>query len=118
MAQQRRVFRIAEKIRNHLALELLQLADKRFFLVTITSVVVSPDLRQAKVYWTITDPEHRRKDASEAFSSAEGLLRRSLGKELGVRYMPELRFYYDDTLDTQDNVDRLFDRIKEQRGEE
>jgi ribosome-binding factor A len=118
MAQQRRVFRVAEKIRNTLASELLHLADKRFFLVTITSVVVSPDLRQAKVYWTVTDPDARKAEVEEAFASAEGLLRRSLGKELDVRFMPELRFYYDDTLDTQAHVDELFERIKEQHGDD
>jgi ribosome-binding factor A len=92
-------------------------ADPRFNLVTITSVMVSPDLRNAKVYWVVSflsgvDRDERIAEVAEAFHSAEGLFRRMLGKQLGVRFVPEVRFYYDDTLDTVEHVERLMERIK------
>jgi ribosome-binding factor A len=79
--------------------------------------MISPDLRQAKVYWVVSFPsdadrEARIAEVNEAFGNAEGLFRRLLGKELGIRFVPILRFYYDDTLDTVEHVERLMGRIK------
>lgn len=111
MAKQRRIHRVAEKVRESVAMELQRLADPRFSLVTITSAVASPDLRNVKVYWMVTGGEERRAEVAEAFESAMGAFKRIVGRELGIRFVPELTFYYDDTLDTSEEVQRLFDRI-------
>ncbi len=113
MAKSRRVYRVAEQIRNTIALELNRVADPRFHLVTITAVVVSPDLRSAKVYWVSSGSSQRRRDVQEAFESAHGYFRRAVGETLGIRFVPELKFFYDDTLDTQEEVERIMARIHE-----
>ncbi len=117
MARNRRVFQIAERIRELTAQYLIQSADPRFNLVTITSVMVSPDLGSAKVYWVVSflsdvDRQARIDEVDEAFEAAQGHLRSTLGKQLGIRFVPQLRFYYDDTLDTVEQVERLMGRIK------
>jgi ribosome-binding factor A len=117
MAGSRRVYQVGERIKELIAEHLVHTADPRFNLVTITSVMVSPDLRNAKVYWVVSflsgvDRDERIAEVAEAFHSAEGLFRRMLGKQLGVRFVPEVRFYYDDTLDTVEHVERLMERIK------
>lgn len=117
MAGSRRVYQVGERIKELIAEHLLHTADPRFSLVTITSVMVSPDLRMAKVYWVVSllsgvDREERISEVTEAFHSAEGLFRRLLAKQLGVRFVPEVRFYYDDTLDTVEHVERLMSKIK------
>jgi ribosome-binding factor A len=117
MAGNRRVYQIGERIKELVAGHLLYTADPRFSLVTITSVMVSPDLRNAKVYWVVsflsdTNRDERIADVNDAFSSAQGHFRRVLAKQLGVRFVPELRFYYDDTLDTAEHVEKLMGRIK------
>ncbi|MBX7137884.1 MAG: 30S ribosome-binding factor RbfA [Oligoflexia bacterium] len=116
MATRRRGFQIGEKIRMAVASQLARTADPRFSLVTITSVVVSPDLRHAKIYWLVTGDEERRAEVKEAFESAAGMFRRAIGAELGLRFVPEIRFYYDDTLDTAEEVERLFARINADSG--
>jgi ribosome-binding factor A len=83
MAKQRRVHKIAEQIRNCIALQLQRVADPRFSLVTITSAVVSPDLRNAKVYWMVSGDAERRDDVSEAFANAAGLFRRAIAQLFG-----------------------------------
>src|SRR5262245_53124124 len=115
MANRRRVFQIAEKIRNVVALEILHAADPRFSLVTITAVV-SPDLRQAKIYWVVSGDEERHAEVEEAFEAAAGLLKRVIGKELGIRFVPEIKFFYDDTLDATEEVERLFAKIHATSG--
>ena len=114
---QRRIFQIGERIKEVVAEQLQRAADPRFSLVTITSVMVSPDLRNAKVYWVVSlvsgvDRDERIAEVQEALESAAGHFRKLLGKQLGIRFVPELRFYYDDTLDTVENVERLMAKIR------
>jgi ribosome-binding factor A len=117
MSGRRRVFQMGERIKELIAEHLVHTADPRFSLVTITSVMVSPDLRNAKVYWVVSfvsgvDREERIHEVEEAFETAQGLFRRMLAKQLGIRFVPEVRFYYDDTLDTVEHVERLMEKIK------
>lgn len=121
MAGNRRTYQVAERIKELVAEHLLYTADPRFNLVTITAVMVSPDLRNAKVYWVVsflsdTDRDERIAQVEEAFEAAERHFRRMLAKQLGVRFVPDLRFYYDDTLDTAEHVERLMSRIKTTGG--
>lgn len=112
MASPRRVHKVAEKVRGLIALELQRVADPRFSLVTVTSAVVSRDLRHVKVYWMATGDAERRREVEEAFEGASGLFRRLLADGLGTRFVPDLRFYYDDTLDASDEIDRLLAKIR------
>jgi ribosome-binding factor A len=107
MAKPRRMHRVAEKIRELLAKEILAAADDRFRMVSITSVMVTSDLREAKIYWVVTDPDSRKAEVEAAFHSARGHFRSALAKKLEARYTPSLKFFYDDTLDTSEEVERL-----------
>lgn len=113
MAESRRVYRVAERIREVVAQVLQRAADPRFLMVTISSVIVSKDLQHAKVYWVVSgNREVRIPEVEEAFESAKGLFRRSLAGTLGVRFVPELRFYYDETLDTSERVEKLLAQVR------
>lgn len=114
MAGQRRIFQMAERIRQVVAMEILQLSDPRLALVTVTSVSVTKDLREAKIYWVVSGDEERKREVKEGLKSAENYLKRTLGKELGVRFMPSLKFFYDDTSDVMEQVGRLFDKVSQQ----
>lgn len=117
MAGTRRVYQIAEKIRNVVAMELQYAADPRFHMVTVTSVVVSPDLRHAKIYWVAGRGKESIQETGEAFEAAAGHFRRTLAKDLGIRFVPNLKFFYDDTLDTEQQVSELLERIRSQGSE-
>ena len=114
MAERRRVFQVAEKIREIIASELMRTADPRFSMVTVTSVMASPDMRQAKVYWIVTGGKDRIAEVTEAFTGAAGMFRRALGAGLGIRFVPQLKFFYDDTIDTSDEVARLLAKVRAQ----
>jgi ribosome-binding factor A len=81
-------------------------------MVTITHVVVSRDLKTAKVYWVVSGDKGRIAEVRGAFDSAQGMIRGNIAKEIGMRIAPELRFFYDDTLDTQEAVNEIFERMK------
>ena len=102
---------VGEKVRGILSQELFRLSDPRCALVTITSVVVTADLRIAKVYWTVTGGGERIEEVTEVLEELKSPLRKAVGGELGTRFVPDLKFFYDETLDTVEEVERLFQKI-------
>jgi ribosome-binding factor A len=117
MVSDRRTYKVAEKLRGLLSRELITISDSRFFLVTITSVVVNQDLSEAKVYWSVTGGKERLSEVTEAFNSSATFIRKNIARNLGLRSVPRLRFYYDDTVDTMAEVGRLLAKVKDQYPE-
>ncbi len=88
------------------------LRDPRLGLVTITGAKVSPDLRQARVYWTVHGDAAVQKATAQGLEAAKGYLRRELGHTLGMRVVPELSFTYDEAIDRGDRIDQLLREAK------
>jgi ribosome-binding factor A len=93
-----------------------EVRDPRVGVVTVTAVRLSPDLRHARVFISsLGEPETR--DASvAALNHAASYLRRALGRAVRLKYVPDLQFFADTTLDTGERVDRLLDRIRDERA--
>lgn len=81
-------------------------------LVTITSVRMSPDLQIAKVYLTVFGGVATPQDVIRILSKHAGQMRHFVGSQIRLRNVPELRFYYDDTLDKMDHIQKLIDQAK------
>ena len=91
---------------------LRDLKDPRIGFVTITDVVMSPDLRQAKVYFSRIGTEAERAESQRGLQAAAGFMRRELGHRLALKFAPELRFFYDESLETGSRIDRLLRDIE------
>src|SRR5436853_5207937 len=78
--------------------------DPRIGLVTITGVKMSPDLREAQVYWTVHGGDDVRKHTAQGLAKARGYLRRELGVELKLRVVPDLHFIYDEAIDRGERI--------------
>ncbi len=101
-----RAERLAGVLRRELAVRLRALKDPRVGELTVTDVEVSRDGSVAKVYFMTLDPAH----ASEALvglKNAAGYLRRELHRDMHVRHVPELRFFYDESADRGERIDML-----------
>jgi len=109
--------RVGRHIRNTLA-DILRrdVKDPRLKLVTITDVDVSPDLRLAKIYFATSGDAEKIKRVQNGFDRARPFIKKRLGQELRLRYMPEIRFYYDDSLDYGARMEALFRSIGEKDG--
>ena len=107
--------RIQEIISRHL---IRHTKDPRLELVTITSVDLSRDLRVANVYFTTAGGEKAQSEAIRGFISARGYLKKSCAKELGLRYMPDLRFHHDESFDYGAKINRLLKDIEEPAAED
>ena len=81
-------------------------------LVTVTSVRMSPDLQIAKVYLTVFGGSATPQDVIRVLSKHAGAIRRYVGTKIRLRNTPELRFFYDDTLDKMDHIQKLIDKAK------
>ena len=109
--------RLNERLKELIGeLILRRIKDPRIGLVTITSARVAPDLTMAKVYFSVMGDESARAETKEGLESAKGFLRRTIGRELKLRQVPDLRFVYDDSLDRAMRIERAIKEIHE--GEE
>ncbi len=91
-----------------------ELDDPALELLEVTNVVVSRDLRVAKVY-IHQDSDIQRSLVLARLKKAAPFLRRQLAQSLTFRAVPELLFYYDDTPDQAARVDALLQSIAEER---
>jgi len=90
--------------------------DPRLQRATITSVKMSADLKLARIYFAIYGDDKKSEDAARGFESARGFIKRILAPKLGLRYMPDLKFFYDDSFDYGSHIDQLLEKIKTDDG--
>lgn len=112
-----RSVRVGGQIQKLLS-ELLQkrISDPRLTDTTISGVKMTSDLRIAKIYFATPNGAQTKTDALEGFKSARGFLKRTLAASLGLRYMPDLQFYYDDSFDYGAHIEAVFKRIEAEHG--
>ncbi|PIE60725.1 MAG: ribosome-binding factor A [Desulfobulbus propionicus] len=107
--------RVAEAIKNELSLLLLhKVSDPRLMGVSIAHVTVTPDLRQAKVYFSVS-PGAETASAKKAMKKARGFFRTHIAKGINLRYTPDLLFYYDDQYEEIERISSLFKQLEKER---
>ena len=112
-----RLEKVENLIKEEISLIFLRkLQDPTFGLLTITNVKLSPDLRVAKVYVSVFEKE-KRDFVLEKISAVTGYIRSELASKIRIRFVPELRFYIDDTLDYVEKIENLIKKIPLRRGE-
>jgi ribosome-binding factor A len=91
-----------------------EIKDPRLSAVIITGIKMTRDLRIARIYYTVQSvmTVAGREAAAAGLESAKGYLKRSLAAELGLRYMPELQFFHDDSLDYGARIEQLLESLK------
>ena len=108
--------RLNEAVANELSIALGEVRDPRVngALISITRAEVTPDLKQAKVYFsTMDDP----KEVAEGLKKASGVLRRHLAVTLNLRLTPELFFVHDQSLEHGSRIASLLKKIEDERRE-
>jgi ribosome-binding factor A len=114
----RRIERINHLLREEIA-DLLRREIKdaalSTALISITDVETSPDLRVAKVYFSVYGDEDVVKETYAHLKRASGFLHRGLKERLDLRYTPNLEFIPDPSLARGDRIMRLMRTIEEER---
>jgi ribosome-binding factor A len=109
-----RARKLAVRIREIVAQTLeTQVKDPRLGMVTITDAKVTPDLREATLYYTVFGDDVVRQESAQALESAKGVLRSTVGKQTGVRYTPSLTFIADVVPETAGRLEELLAKARE-----
>ncbi len=111
--------RVGDQLRQDIS-ELLarEVHDPGIGFLTITRVSVTPDLQIARVYYTTLGDDKARKDSRKALERATPFLRRQLGRRLRLRRVPELQFFFDESIERHDRIERILQEIKAERSPE
>jgi len=117
--ESRRSQRVADLVRGEISSLLLTEAhDPEVKKVTITDVEMPPDLRSARVYFSVLGGEKESERALEGLSRAAGFLRREVGRRCGLRYAPELTFFPDRSLERGARIEELLAQVLPPEKEE
>lgn len=95
-----------------------EIKDPRVRRVTVTEVDTTPDLMHATVHVRTLGNEPPAEEAVVGLESAEGFIRRALGRELHLYRIPELRFEIDRTLEKVQRIESLLEEARESREED
>jgi ribosome-binding factor A len=108
----RRSQRVASQIKTEISwLIEHSLRDPNKGFITITKVRLSPDLKIASIYYSVLGSDQDRENSKETLARSKSFLKRELGDRINLRVVPELRFFYDDSLDYSDKISSLLNKI-------
>ena len=108
-----RTDRVQKLARQVLGEAIHDLKDPRVGFATVTGVRVTPDLRHARVFVSVMGSEDERVQTMKGLESAKAHLRGELGRQMRMKYLPELTFELDTTPEAAEHVERLLRKIHE-----
>ncbi len=106
--------RLAEEISRII---LREVDDPVVRLVTITDVELTPDLRRARVFFSVIGtPAPEPEEVLRGLRRARKFIQRCLAEQAELRFTPTLEFRYDPTAERAQRVETILRQIAEERG--
>ncbi len=84
-----------------------EIDDPLIGFVTITDVDVSPDLKHARVYFSVLGSDQQKADSAKGMRRAAKYIRGLIAERMHLRYVPTLRFEFDETPERAQRIERL-----------
>lgn len=115
-----RIERVNQLIRKELS-QLLQrqVKDPRLGgFISVNEVSTSSDLKHARVFVSTFGGDVERGQVLDALNAASGFFRSELGNRLKLRYAPELKFSWDDSIERGAHLLKLIDRVAKEEGQD
>lgn len=110
----KRADRVSDLLKEEISQMLLkEVKDPHVGFITITGVDVSKDLQMAKVFYTILGDEKQVSDSAQALSRVSPFIKRQLGKRLRMRYIPDIIFRYDHSLEYGARIDTILNQLND-----
>lgn len=109
----KRADRVSDLLKEEIAGMLLrEIKDPRIGFVTITDVEVTDDLRSARVFFSIIGSNSELEETTRGLNSASGFIKKKLGKRLKMRYIPDIIFKFDSSLEYGSRIDGILRNLK------
>jgi ribosome-binding factor A len=113
VADQARTRRMSVRVREIVADVIeRQVKDPRLGMVTVTDARLTPDLREATVFYTVWGDDTARTDTALALESAKGVIRSAVGRGTGLKHTPSLTFIPDVVQETAKHIEELLERAR------
>ena len=111
-----RVEKVAQRIKKEVSAILHdEIKDPRIGFLTITRVQLTPDLRFARIFYSVMGSDDQKKKAKEGIESASKYIRKLLGERLVLRYTPDFCFKVDESIEYSIHIDEIFEKIHRER---
>lgn len=105
--------KLADQIKVILATTIeRRVKDPRLGFVTLTEVRLTGDNREATAFYTVLGSEEERADTAAALESAKGMLRSTVGAQLGMKFTPSVAFILDATHEVAKSMEDLLARVQ------
>ncbi|HDZ5992255.1 30S ribosome-binding factor RbfA [Staphylococcus aureus] len=109
----------AERVGEQMKKELMDIInnkvkDHRVGFITITDVVLTNDLSQAKVFLTVLGNDKEVENTFKALDKAKGFIKSELGSRMRLRIMPELMYEYDQSIEYGNKIERMIQDLHKQ----
>lgn len=91
-----------------------ELKDPGIGFVTITGVDLSPDLKNAKIFYSVLGDENSKRESASALKRASGFIQHEIGKRLKLRYTPEIFFQFDMSVEYGARIEGLIQKIHQE----
>ena len=104
---------------NHMIMEevskilMLEVKDDDIKFVTVTDCDTSNDLSHCKIYVTVLEQE-KKEETLKALNNASSFIRGELAKRIEIRHIPELKFFYDESVSYGEHIDKIIDKLNEE----
>ena len=118
MTQGARTERVGEEFREVLAEEIPKLKDPRVGFVTVTGVEVTADLRKARVFYTALGDERERAATRAGLRSASAHLRAAIGRQVRLKFLPEIAFVEDASVEQGARIDALLRSVRDREADD
>ncbi len=114
MADSRRLVKYAGNLKKEISFIIdRKVSNPEKGFITINAVRVSPDLKIASIYYTVLGDEGQKEKSQKVLEKSKGFIRNELKPSIKSRWLPELRFFYDDTIEHAHKINTLINKIHE-----
>jgi len=111
--------RVQEALRQEISkIVQFELKDPRLGFVTITRVELTKDLRYAKVFFSVLGDSKDKKNTLKGLNAAKGYIKGKIPDGVSLRFMPEIAFKIDESLEHAKHIYELLDKLKKERRDE
>jgi len=112
MREFKRSQRVSDLIHHEVSnILLMEITDPRVEMVTVTGVKVSDDLGHAIIFYSVIGDDDRWSEVKKGLASSKGYIKRELGRRLKMKYIPDIKFYEDRTLEQGGRVDDILSAL-------
>jgi ribosome-binding factor A len=114
-----RTEKVAEEIKHRMNSAMSRdIMDLHAGLITVSKVIMSPDLKLAKIYVSFLGNKEPVDVLVETINERKKHIRFLLGKQLSLKYVPEIIFYHDDTMEYADKINKLLNEVKKSESQD